>query len=567
MSLVEKKHDEQSPQIVQLSPGDYTPIFDFIFELHRDCAGKWTELSSRLSLSEVELHKFLEYAVVFLQNIGNYYGHGDHKFVPDVADVVLAKLFIASKDARKLCLEMGTQMTSNPSSRTSYYVCVSVSADEITSISTTLEKSSVGLEDTRIRKSSQDGAHLYEVLQASVDGYHPFSQLGPEGADGIHLIRGDHSEDLTKICDAIISAKQHVANPIQEEYLSGLLLGFKTGDMEVYEKSQALWVEDQQPSAECVLSFVEPYRDPYGVRAELEWSVGIVHKQETEMSSEVIEQADDYIARLPSVTKSLHRDGNDPFESSTVGYRDFASLYTLAYCSTLMFPGINLPNFNGIHQQKGFRNLMITNSMDEQFLSHRRQTCYLWVVFHDLFGHGTVKLLAETGPGVYNFDVKHPPINPVTARPIDSWYLTGQTWTGVFGDIATSVDEYRAECIAAYLLSERDLVAAHFAIFRALLESGGDFMEVQEDAEWQKLTVSVDRSRILTHGRPALEALTLRLHMYRCTADIKTRRRFYEGLTEMFVQPNTFLENQDVVLRNYAPTIERLIQSWEECNV
>ena len=44
-------------------------------------------------------------------------------------------------------------------------------------------------------------------------------------------------------------------------------------------------------------------------------------------------------------------------------------------------------------------------------------------------------------------------------NPIDSWYRPGQTWTGLFGDIATTVDECRAECVGAYLMSDTELLA------------------------------------------------------------------------------------------------------------
>lgn len=94
-----------------------------------------------------------------------------------------------------------------------------------------------------------------------------------------------------------------------------------------------------------------------------------------------------------------------------------------------------------------------------KFLHHKSKAFHLWVVFHELFGHGTGKLLAEDGPGSFNFDFQNPPINPLTGKPIDSWYRPGQTWTGLFGDIATSVDECRAECVGAYLMSEMDLLA------------------------------------------------------------------------------------------------------------
>jgi dipeptidyl-peptidase-3 len=93
------------------------------------------------------------------------------------------------------------------------------------------------------------------------------------------------------------------------------------------------------------------------------------------------------------------------------------------------------------------------------FLKHREPAFYLWVVFHELLGHGTGKLLVENQSSGFNFDPKNAPINPLTGNPIDSWYKHGQTWTGLFGDIATTVDECRAECVGAYFLSDMELLA------------------------------------------------------------------------------------------------------------
>lgn len=93
------------------------------------------------------------------------------------------------------------------------------------------------------------------------------------------------------------------------------------------------------------------------------------------------------------------------------------------------------------------------------FVEHRRHAYYLWVVFHELFGHGTGKLLQQFEDGTRNFNLEQPPISPLAGEPIDTWYKPGETFTGVFQDIATSVDECRAECVGAYLMSEKDLLA------------------------------------------------------------------------------------------------------------
>ena len=77
---------------------------------------------------------------------------------------------------------------------------------------------------------------------------------------------------------------------------------------------------------------------------------------------------------------------------------------------------------------------------------------------HELLGHGSGQMLAETAPGVFNFDIKNPPISPVDGKPISSWYQVGQTWGSVFGGIAGSYEECRAECTVLWLATEKELL-------------------------------------------------------------------------------------------------------------
>jgi dipeptidyl-peptidase III len=95
----------------------------------------------------------------------------------------------------------------------------------------------------------------------------------------------------------------------------------------------------------------------------------------------------------------------------------------------------------------------------ENFQKHKYPVYYLWVVLHELFGHGTGKMMVQEEEDKYNFDHEHPPIDPLSKEPTTSWYKPGQTWTGQFGDIATTLDECRAELVGAYLVDDLDLLA------------------------------------------------------------------------------------------------------------
>ena len=266
------------------------------------------------------------------------------------------------------------------------------------------------------------------------------------------------------------------------------------------------------------------------------------------------------------------------------------------------------------------------------FQKHMFSAYYIWVVLHELLGHGTGKVLCEETAGNFNFDINHPPFNPLTSRPVNCWYKPGQNWTGQFEDLATTVDECRAELVGAYLMDDKQLLAlfghtdkseitaddithnvyvqlgvdglrglqnfnvdakkwgqahsqAHFAIMKWLLIDGQGFMSVSVDENEGTLTVSVDRTKIISHGKPSLGRMLLRLHMYRSTADVDSCRKYYGQLSKVdgeylkwrelvlmqckakwkFVQANAFLNNHNsVVLKEYDATNAGIVQSWAE---
>jgi dipeptidyl-peptidase-3 len=92
------------------------------------------------------------------------------------------------------------------------------------------------------------------------------------------------------------------------------------------------------------------------------------------------------------------------------------------------------------------------------FQKHKFPAYYIWVVLHELLGHGTGKMMTQSDQKHFNFDTDNPPIDPLTGEAISSWYLPGQTWTGQFADLATTVDECRAELVGAYLMDDVELL-------------------------------------------------------------------------------------------------------------
>lgn len=317
--------------------------------------------------------------------------------------------------------------------------------------------------------------------------------------------------------------------------------------------------------------------------------------------------------------------------------------------------GINIPNYDDVRQEVGFKNVSLGNVLSAKapnekipfirqedlsvYQNNRDQAFEVQVGIHELLGHGTGKLLQETSPGKYNFDIEKLPVSPVTNRPCTTWYKLSQTWGSVFGPIASSYEECRAECVAMVLSCDFDILKifgfgdgtfdwsskagdvlyasylsmaragvialelwdpksrkwgqahmqARFSILRTFLEAGDDFATLDYSSEdLSDLTIKLDKHKILSHGRPAVERYLQKLHVYKCTADLKEGMKLYEEMThvdefwgkrvrdqvlktkqprKVFVQANTFESEGQVTLKEYEASPQGLIQSYAERDV
>ncbi|KAL1311484.1 hypothetical protein AAFC00_004425 [Neodothiora populina] len=274
----------------QVSP-ESIHIFDYILELYRACDGDWDSLQHETQVPPDDLASFLEYAVLFLSNVGNYYGHGDQKFVPQVPVNSMRQISTISSVAQNMYHEIEQAMMTCPpfglgypseNLQSSYYPGdAPMSQAEIEAVSKVLDERSIDLKNTRISRSERPGETSYNVLQASINAGESPLKIGDTDNGTVYIVRGDHSKELTNICNALEQAQRHAANPTQERYIHELRNSFNNGEMEPYKESQRLWVKDQRPAVETIMGFVEPYRDPSGVRAEFEGLVAIVDEDRT----------------------------------------------------------------------------------------------------------------------------------------------------------------------------------------------------------------------------------------------------------------------------------------------
>ena len=378
----------------QVSP-ESIHIYELIMEIYRACGGDWLKCAAMTSVGSDSLHDFTQYAAVFLGNIGNYYvgwplanarlsklnfvqGRGDRKFIPRISGRQMKQLAGISARALDLygCISdklyavwPGSLGFPSKLAQSSYYPgSLPLNRQEVSAVSRVMEANGIYHENTRISKSEDSGITTYLVLQASIETDHNYEineWNGSELDSKIRLVRGDHSHELQKIYDALTTAQLYAANDQQRRAIHFYLSSFKSGSVEDFRESQRLWVKDIKLAVETQFGFVEPYRDPFGVRAEFEGLVACVDNEETEVLTKLVATSELYIRKLPWCQGSSENDGKGPFEKELFEPPDFTSLrgklivqgstlstmpaklkfrLVLAYCSSIIFPGINLPN-------------------------------------------------------------------------------------------------------------------------------------------------------------------------------------------------------------------------------
>lgn len=218
-----------------------------------------------------------------------------------------------------------------PFTQTTYYLgedCLA-SREDITLISNLMEDAPILPENTRLRKNYASGINRYDILQASVEENESVIKSNDESStiDQIRLVRGDHKEELQRVCRYLREAMQCTSNSTQHQMLERTHRSFLTGDLEAYKDAQRVWVNDKAPAVETVIGFVEPYRDPLGVRGEFEGIVGIADLEETKKLRSLAAMANILVCRLPWVEGRLASKG--PFEKEMFEPPDFSSVQSM----------------------------------------------------------------------------------------------------------------------------------------------------------------------------------------------------------------------------------------------
>ncbi|KAL3874244.1 hypothetical protein ACJMK2_037287 [Sinanodonta woodiana] len=623
-------------------------------------------------VSEEEFQALLVYSAGFYANMGNYKSFGDSKFIPNLP-----------KEKFEVILSCSKAVKDEPAGMKALWDRV---GDDVYSLSdrsktlglgdkgiTTYFSSNCDFKDAEIAKEFLTAKDLspyntrffkkvdpktgkvdYEVKLASVEtgdgivpgcgeilGPHPFQAAGAGEPVTVYVTRGDHCKLMKLVMENLTKAKEFAANETERSMVEKYIESFKTGSISAHKDGSRFWIKNKGPIVETYIGFIESYRDPIGARGEFEGFVAVVNKAVSAKFAELVENAEHLLALLPWPAA---------YEKDKFLRPDFTSLDVLSFGGSGIPAGINIPNYDDIRQNEGFKNVSLGNVLTAgykdnniTFLSEEDKELYsklkipafeVQVGLHELLGHGSGKLFIQEEDGKFNFDIENVK-HTETGERIKSWYQKNETWDAKFSVIASTYEECRAECVGIFLCLSQDALRifgfeddtaddiiyinwlnmaragllalefyspeslkwrqahmnARFVILRVMLEAGEGLVTIKktmhEDGN-EDIILSLDRSKIIPVGKPAIGNFLRKLQVYKSTGDFEAGKAMYDRYSDVndkeephflslrdiviarkqprkiFVQHNTVLEGQTVALKSYETTPAGLIQSFQE---
>jgi len=564
------------------------------------------ERALQIGFSEEDLNFLKAYACGVYTNFGNYWGFGSNKLVPQLTKEKFDDLVrrIGTPRMKIIWTRIGNLVYDrNPPLNnlefpdrggvSSYYSYNVTSSDAELVKRFLISINQVDLHwNSRLWKVDD----VLDVKIASNKGqWIPI--LGDYEFEGqkIRISNGDFHIFTQRIISHLSNALPYSANEHQERMIVDYIKHFSTGDIKDHKNSQRHWIKDKGPVVETNIGFIENYVDPMNIRSDFEGFVSIVDKIVSAKYSTLVSKAADIIPKLP---------WGKTFEKDQFTKPDFTSLTVLAFPGSLLPIGINIPNYDDIRQDEGFKNVNLGNAYPKinlktlQFVSQEDAQMIedlfhtageLAVALHELLGHGSGKLLSRNASGQFNFDTEA--INPATGEKIDCWYEGDETWSSKFGSISNPYEECRAETVAVYLscfnesyeafgITEdiersrnmiwlnmalgglKGLVLynseagkwgqahswARYVIFRVMQEVEG-LVQI-EFTEDNQFILRMDYSKIPAEGFNAISRFLTKLSCFKSTGDIKRGTELFNHYSQM---DDTILRVRQIVISNMKP--------------
>ncbi|KAM3144829.1 hypothetical protein pb186bvf_003138 [Paramecium bursaria] len=586
-------------------------LFQKIF-IHQD-PQQVRQLLEENEFTKHQVDSLFVYIAAFFQNCGNYKSFGDTKFIPDIDEqlfekfVKLTKAYSEEKETfdqiwnlvhyHLYTYEQPYGLIDLPerNGRNSYY-SNDLGKELIEQLDQFLHTKHISELNTRLIKKDDQ---LVLLVASAVRN--DVVELGEVAGHKVVLQYGDFKPFLSVTAHHLEQAIPFAANENQANMLKDYVEHFKSGDMEKHKDSQRHWIKDKGPVIETNIGFIETYLDPMKVRAEFEGFVAVVNKIESELLNNLVNRAEKIIEYLPWPKE---------FEIEKFSKPDFTSLEILTFGCSGTPIGINIPNYDDIRQNEGFKNVNLGNVYGKPnaenirfiqgedlnlFVKYYTESLFVVVALHELIGHGSGKIFLEDKDGKLNYENV---TNPFTNQPVTTHYNSQEHWHAKFGPLSGAYEECRADSVALYLSTYDDVVEillpkqskeerieivkaawldiinggikgleyysveqkkwgqphilASYVILQALIQADPNIIkfEFSELEGKEYFTFSFDYSKIWTVGKQAIGDLLRGLQVYKAIADGVGGIEFFNKYTQVDDQ---FLKLRTIVINHKQP--------------
>lgn len=397
------------------------------------------------SFNKHDIDKFVEFTALFYSNMGNYNSFGDDKFCPELSKDTFKNIIKSNVSTKELLelLDEYTDLTySNPKSKLGFppmevsgYYSNDITEEEIKLVQEFMELKGWSPYNTRLFKKD---TNTYILKVASSLPY-PKDELFTrklKGAEQLNEIPqkefsykdikvlvqyGDFSFIMRDMINYLESSKTFASNDNQVEMISSYVDSFRYGSLPSHIYGSYVWTQDRNPNVESYIGFIESYRDPLGVRGEFEGFVAVVNKETSKKFNNLVENAPELLEKLP---------WGKQYEKDVFLKPDFTSLEVISFGSSGVPSGINIPNYDSVRQNYGFKNVALSNVISSKdsnsrisYIMDKDQDLFrkynvpafeVQVGLHELLGHGSGKLFEE--------------------------YYNNKTYDTVFTDLASSME-------------------------------------------------------------------------------------------------------------------------------
>lgn len=229
-----------------------------------------------------------------------------------------------------------------------------------------------------------------------------------------YRIGGLYGEAIGRIIYWLEKAATVAETEKQQEALQVLIEYYRTGDLELWDKYNVMWVEELSAEVDYVNGFIEVYGDPLGMKASWESVVNFKDNEATKRTELISENAQWFEDNSPVDPRFK----KEEVKGVTAKVITVAQLGGDCHPSTPI--GINLPNADWIRKEHGSKSVTMDNityaydqaSLGNGFLEEfcatqeeiDRAKKYGYMAgnihtdLHECLGHGSGQLLPGTSP-------------------------------------------------------------------------------------------------------------------------------------------------------------------------